>query len=251
MTAPRYRVQEKPSISANQLAAYLVSTTTAQKRIIRDAHYQSRIIVSQYKDAREAITQFLASPVRDHKILERAKELLNKKAESPSTKAAMQDFYLRQVAAIEEFQRGLNQFQIGGLTFRLPSRHRPLSIEGVDVKVTIDAIVEAVSRPGSKFIGGLILQASKGDGSGTEAALHKRKEMGLYAATLVHLYASEHLADQGEPSWRHCFALDVHKRALHAAPRTYAQRAQHISDACFQIAVMWDRVDPPAAYIFD
>ena len=70
---PRYREQESPRLSANQMAEYLVSLPVAQQRIIRNARWQPSILVARYRDARKALSRFLASPTRDQRILDEAR----------------------------------------------------------------------------------------------------------------------------------------------------------------------------------
>jgi hypothetical protein len=76
----------------------------------------------------------------------------------------------------------------------------------------------------------------------TDRAAEKRRDMGCYAAALVHMHVAENLAGDRTPSTEICWSLDVQNRELHSSPGTHLQRKQYLEDACRFIHAMWDRV---------
>lgn len=249
MANPHYRVYDQPRISANELASFPVASLVGQERIIRNAHWQLKPPVIRYKDARQPLQRFLASPTRDQRILEAAKSDLEARAANPNTRPLARDDALASIGAIEDFQRAWNAFPFGGLNFDLAPRQMPsLYIEGVEVSVALDAIVNAVVK-GDDVVGGVLLRLAKGTDAETEAAAAKRREIGKNAAVIVFLFAREHLTGRGQPSYKHCFSVDVQRMEAHAAPRGHVQRTNNLKVACRVIQAMWDRVDPPPDFI--
>ena len=133
------------------------------------------------------------------------------------------------------------QNQLGGIAFRAaPTRQAPLRMSGLEVSVNVDVLVQR-NRNGAEQIGGALFRFTKADEE-TDNAAAKRRDMGLYAATLVHMQVSQNLAGNHQPHYQLCMSIDVQAEDIHYAPRSFAQRAQNLENACMFIAAMWDRV---------
>lgn len=52
---PAKKQPSKPRLSVNKLAEYLEASSTRRKKIVFDAKYPEKFIVTRYKEAREAI----------------------------------------------------------------------------------------------------------------------------------------------------------------------------------------------------
>ena len=132
------------------------------------------------------------------------------------------------------------QNQLGGIAFRpAPVRQPPLLLAGVEVAVNVDLLVGR-NRNGEDQIGGALFRFTKADEE-TENAAAKRRDMGLYAATLVHMQVGQNLAGNHSPSFQLCMSIDVQAEDIHYAPRSFAQRAQNLENACVFIQALWER----------
>jgi len=109
------------------------------------------------------------------------------------------------------------QNQLGGIAFRgAPSRQMPLTLAGIEVSVKVDLLVEQ--------IGGALFRFTKADEE-TESAAAKRRDMGMYAATLVYMQVAKNLVGNHAPHYQLCMSVDVQAEDVHIAPRSYALRA--------------------------
>ena len=77
------------------------------------------------------------------------------------------------------------------------------------------------------------------DDATTDAAKLKRKNMGLYVATLLRLHVDQNLAGNRKPASRLCVAIDVQHGEAFVAPKAMAQRTKDITGACQMISALW------------
>lgn len=244
-----YRVHETPRISANQLASYMVASFTAKQRIIRDAHWQPRVVVVRYKDARTAIVGALLSPTRSMNRVTATRDVLQQRAEDSSLKPFRREDARLSMEALDDFEHGMNAFGIAGMNFDAPSGlAEEIVISGVRVNVSLDLVVRAFDRSQTALVGGVLLQFARGDAGEGDEAKRRRTDSCLYAATLIHMFAQQNMLALGSPSRRHCICIDLPRREMHVAPTTYVQRMNNLRAACTEIAALWDRVEPPADY---
>jgi len=86
----------------------------------------------------------------------------------------------------------------------------------------------------------LLLRLTQPEEDETDRASDKRKDMGLYAATLVQMQVATNLAGNRAPHHQICWSVDVQHGDVHVAPRNFLTRAKNIENACKFIAAMWD-----------
>ena len=113
------------------------------------------------------------------------------------------------------------------------------SIAGVEVSVYCDLLILREFK-GVDQIGALLFRLTQPEDDESEKAADKRREMGLFAATLVHMQVTQNLAGNREPTFSLCWSVDVQNGDVHIAPRTYLTRVKSIENACRFIAAMWN-----------
>jgi hypothetical protein len=111
----------------------------------------------------------------------------------------------------------------------------------VEVSVAADLLVVRPGKNGEEQIGGALFRFTKADDE-TDAAAAKRKEIGAYAATLVYMHVQANLAGNHKPHHSLCMSIDVQCKDVHVAPRSFAQKAQNLENACRFIHAMWGKV---------
>lgn len=92
------------------------------------------------------------------------------------------------------------------------------------------------AKDGEDQFGGVLLRLTKPDEEGTAGAASKRREMGLYAATLAQMQSRAVAAGLGKPHHELSMSIDVQCGDVHQAPRNYATRALRLEAACKFIA---------------
>lgn len=226
-------------ISANQLAQYMVSSETGKLGIIAAAKQQNTAMVIRYKDAREAVKAFLTDDTRDVSVIHAAIAHFEQAKDDPSLSNFGRSDAASSKEALEAFDSMKNQ--LGGFEFfAAPKKQPKLNLQGVDVSVNLDLHIRRDYK-GEAQIGGAIFRFSQA-GDESAAAATKRREMGAYVATLVHMHVASNLSTNRTPAHPICFSVDVQFREAIAAPRTYARRARDMENACRFISAIWESV---------
>lgn len=237
----KYKLNPEPTISANQLAEYLLAAPAKRQTIIKNAKYAPTAIVARYKKAKEAICEYLSSEIRDKRILYDA-ELQLYGIES-STSAWSKDDARLSIEAIKEFYSVLGNSQLVSLNFKkLDQKLTPLVINGVTIKVTLDLLSHQKNKHGDR-IGGVLFQVSK-----TVTSSTAREEHGRNVATLIWLLVNEKLSDKGFPEKNLCIAFDVFGKHVWTTPTSYKRRIQNIEAACSEIKMFWNVIPTPPGF---
>ncbi|MBB5691699.1 hypothetical protein GXW77_14055 [Roseomonas alkaliterrae] len=246
MARSPFRERSTPTISANELAAYMVASDVGREGIIQRARWQPAAPVVRYRDARRAIARFLTDRHRSTQILLDARARLEMLAEDTTGRPFAREDARASIGAIDAFQAGLNSFGFGGMRFETPPQDlSPLDIEGVAVTVSLDLVVRASDRRRGDLVGGILLRLSKGADGESEAASARRRDVGMYATTLVYMACAEQLDGLGMPSPTVCFSVDVQRRERHRASSQYLTREANLRAACRGIQRAWSNVAPP------
>ena len=228
-----------PQISANGLAEFLVSSHTAQLRILRQYVFEdkSRSRMIRYDIARKAIRQFLIDPQHNALSLTKAKNKL-------SARSSSLEKHIREdaVASLDALKSALQMTPLLN-SYRFDSvpegvNRRKINFSGVDVSVYADLLV--YPRGGkTNAVGAAILRVTKDSGSITT-----RKDMGLFAATLVAEHAKTNLVSGQPVSPSLCIAIDIQHGKIFATPPSNTRRMQRIKSACHIIAAAWHSIPP-------
>jgi hypothetical protein len=165
-------------------------------------------------------------------------ERLLKPSLSPWTKDDLES----SIKALDKYADKVGQTALSKLECKpINGSTPPLLISGVRVKVTPDVTVH---RGGANDeihgVGAVVAMIAKGEGSGKA-----RAEAARYAATLVWLFAQQHLKALGAPDRSLCFSYDVFDGSLVPAGSNYVNRIKNIQAACEEIADRWYSATPP------
>ena len=214
----------------------MVSTDTARMGIIRRAHDPRTHTVTRYRDVRDPIRSYLSDLSRNVKPLLDAEKMLHQRATDPSESAMRQEDARLSIEVVNAIQGMGNR--LGQYTFvPAPQRQNKLTISGVEVSVRADLLVHGQTR-GIEQIGAAILRVTKDDAT-TASAKEKRKQMGLYVATLVKLHVDKNIASNRKTSNKLCMSIDVQHREVFSAPAQVTRRISDIENACKVIASFW------------
>ncbi len=121
-----------------------------------------------------------------------------------------------------------------------PTTQRRLQLGGVEISVRADLLVHG-SAKGANQIGAAVLRMTQDDAD-TDAAKTKRRDMGLYVATLARLHMDQNIPTDREVANRLCMSIDVQHGEHFQAPDANARRMNDLENACRFIAALWPTV---------
>lgn len=228
-----------PRISVNDLALYMVSSDTARIGIIRRSKMPQPPPIIRYRDVRPVVCSFLADDNRSLNSLTTAEQMFQQRANDAAESALRQDDARNSIEVLHSIQAMRNR--LGAFTFRSAPNDQPkLQLGGVEVSVRADLIVNAPIR-GAHHYGAAVLRLTQDDAD-SDGARAKRKEMGLYVATLARLHVDQNLLPSGAVSNRLCMAIDVQHGELFQAPDANTRRMNDLDAACRMIAAIWPTI---------
>lgn len=118
-----------------------------------------------------------------------------------------------------------------------PKRQNKLQLADVTISTYADLIARGNVR-GTAHSGAAILRLTQDDAE-TDLAKNRRREMGLYVATLARLHADQNLQLAEPPHNRFCMSIDVQHGECFQAPESNTRRISDLESACRFIAAMW------------
>jgi len=217
-----------PRISLNKLGEYMTAATPSRrKRIVSDQQSPQAFIAARYKDAREAIVEFMVSGMSDHReLLSAASRLRNTHEGSDfaiSDRNASAD-------AIESFIEVVNSINFGDcVAVSMPgTASQGMTVAGVYVSVRPDIYLR-------NWVTGEIEGAVK---------LHFPKTSPLtspgaeYVATAMRVYM-EREKGYSHVDYRKCYVVDVPTSSVTVAPKAHVRKMKDIEAACEEIAIRW------------
>lgn len=227
---------QTPKISANDLARFLVSKPTTQISIVKNAKNPSKPPIIRYSDARKAVVEHLCDMTRSISPLVAAETLLQQRSSDPAMSSLRKDDALKSIDvlhAIQSMSNDLAPYQF----VSAPQKQSKLNVQGVEVSVYANCLVHG-AKSGNPEIGAAMLRMTQDDAS-TDAAKAKRKNMGLYVATMLRMHVDNSLRGNRKPANRLCMSIDVQHGEVFAAPNANAQRIKDINSACQLISALW------------
>ena len=163
--------------------------------------------------------------------------MFEQRMSDPSFSALMQDDARNSIEVIHGIQRMQNQ--LGQFAFRkAPERQLKLVIEGLEISIRADLLVSGTNRKGNDLIGAAVLRMTQ-SGETTESALSKRREMGLYVATLANAHVEQNLAGNSLPNNGLCMSIDVQQGEAFTAPNSITRRMNDLTNACRFVVALW------------
>lgn len=228
-----------PRISVNDLALYMVSSETTKLAIIKRSKYPQKSPMIRYRDARPPICAFLSDPGRNVNHLVSAEEMFEQRKADLSVSPLKRDDAQNSINVMHAIQGMANK--VKGYDFHpAPAKQSKLVISGVEVSVHADLLVHGAKKGVEEF-GAAVLRMTQDDAE-TDAAKAKRKEMGLFVATLARLHVENSFESNRQPANRLCMSIDVQHGELFVAPDSNSQRIKNIEAACQMIAMVWPSV---------
>ncbi|MCA9706244.1 MAG: hypothetical protein KDK70_10385 [Myxococcales bacterium] len=223
-------VRLHPRISANKLGEYLVSPPLRRQCIIERQKYPCSYIGAYYEPARAVIVDFIVGAIDRAGLLQRTEQIVSEPHESSY---AMH----RAHGCAEAVLRFLDlepRLDLRGMTPIVIERHEKLDVEGVDVSVYPDVVLEGHDAKGRPTVGAIKLHFPKSHPH-TEASAQ-------YVATLLRMYAKLAMAERGRVNEDACIVVDVFAGRVLCAPRGYRRRWRDIGAACAEIRRAWPTV---------
>lgn len=154
-----------------------------------------------------------------------------------SFSALMQDDARNSIEVIHGIQRMQNQ--LGQYAFqKAPERQPKLVMEGLEVSIRADLLVNGTNRKGDDLVGAAILRMTQ-SGETTDSAISKRREMGLYVATLAKAHVEQNLAGNSLAANPLCMSIDVQHGEVFTAPTSITRRMNDLTNACRFIVALW------------
>lgn len=225
-------------MSANELARFMVTGDTGRMGLIRRARDSITPTRTRYREARKAIRAAMCDPAREKAILAAARATLEQKSSDGAASSFVRDDAEKSIDALDALAKMRNQ--LAGYDYvPAPKDQAPLLISGVEVSVYADMLLHRTSREADQ-VGAVLLRLTQPEEDETEKAADKRKDMGLYAATLVHMHVTANLCGNREPHPSLCWSVDIQNGDIHAAPKTFLARTKAMENACKFIAAVWD-----------
>jgi hypothetical protein len=243
-----WRVNRKPRFPLLSLGEYLAAEDSQRETMRRNMKYERIAPTLLYRKLQLAVGQYLSSPLRDRRILDRCKQDLEAERERAKTPTAA-DNATYAIRALETFERSLNSLSVGGFVLERPPLFRPTLIESVKLSIQPTALI-TVNRPRGKTLkGAIVVDTAKGVEPKTPEAKLKAIRGMTHAAYLLH----EHVASlinttDHKSSPEHCLIFHSYRAELVPSPQNYKKDLENTKAACRTVAELWDRIDPPPSF---
>lgn len=223
-------VSNQPHISLNKLSEYLITAHAARRqKILFDQKFPQDMIVIQYRRFKEPALAFLESDGNDELALLDAISRL--RAVSTGTDHNISDA-ARTADALERFLRLSPKLLEPGYVFQRPPDGNPLSIAGVRVSVTPDALITREHR-GRKLAGVLKFHHVK------DPTKRLAVDGGEFAATLMYQWLGQNCPTGYTPDRKLCLHVETWHDSVVTAPAAYVRRMRDVEAACDEIAAIW------------
>ncbi|XYK81741.1 MAG: hypothetical protein ROO70_05870 [Labrenzia sp.] len=236
MTRSPIQERANPRISVNELALYMVSSDTARMGILRRAKVPQTPPIIRYRDVRPAICGYLSDQNRSINRLVDAEQMFQQRIDDPATRDLQRDDARHSIDVLHALQ-GMNN-QLAAYDFhQAPRDQNKLNIAGVEVSVRADLLVHGSTKNTEQF-GAAVLRMTMDDAE-TDAAKQKRKEMGLYVATLARMHLDQNFESNRQAANKLCMSIDIQHGEVFLAPNANTRRMNDIDNVCQVISALW------------
>lgn len=214
----------------------MVSSDTARLGIVRRAKHPQVPPIIRYRDVRPIVCSFLADDNRSVNRLTQGEQTFRQRMDDPAETSLRQDDARASIEVLRSVQ-GLSN-QLGQFTFRTAPNQQPkLDLAGVEVSVRADLLVSAPIR-GADHAGVAVLRLTQDDAD-TDAARSRRREMGLYVATLARMHIEQNFVPTSPISNRLCMSIDIQHGEVFQTPDANTRRRNDLENACRFISAIW------------
>lgn len=220
-------VRKSPRMSVNKLGEYMVASPRRRKRIIEDQKEPHDFVVARYRDAEEAIGEYLRDGAEDDSCIQEAIQKLQfkpKKSQWDTDTAGLCN------DALEAFLEVVGDIDLDGDALVRDFSRRPLRMVGVAISVRPEVLLRKKVTGAVSEIGAIKLCFSKNKRLSEESA--------SYIGAILHEYMQSVYPDLRVIRAR-CQVVDVFGRKVFEAPRAYKTRLQDVEAACEEIARAW------------
>ncbi|WP_053004309.1 hypothetical protein [Flavobacterium sp. ABG] len=219
------KVNKTPRFSVNKLGEYMGATAARRKRIIYDQKYPSSFIVSQYREAKEAIIKYIIKDYDETVILEAIdkikKSTILKEQEIENSVLALNEALKTNLPNLSPFKKT-----------RSKDDNPKININGLEISVSPDIVV----KNGNK-IGCIKTHVIKTEQN------RLTQEASLYVGVLLHQYTEANLLEKEQSADVNlCISIDCFGNSHETAPKAIARRLSNIQAACEEIVLRWDSV---------
>jgi hypothetical protein len=235
------RERQSPRISVNDLALYMLSSETAKIGIIKRAKYPLTPPIIRYRDVRPIVCLYLSDQMRRVNRLSEGEEMFRQRSTDMSQSSLVRDdarASIEVLGAIQRMANKLAEFEFSPA----PQDQGKLAIAGVEISVRADIFSKTTVR--NRDIHGAAVLRLTQDGPDTETAKSKRRDIGLYVATIARMHADQNLTFNGDVGNRACMSIDVQHGEFFQAPDATARRMADIENACRFISAIWETIVP-------
>jgi hypothetical protein len=243
-----WRVNRSPRFPVLSMGEYMVAPDGPRETMRRNMKYERISGTILYSKLQVAVAAFLASPVRDKRILDRCRIELEAARDTAATSRAGENatYALR---ALEAFMNSLNALQVGGLWLSKAPIYRAHIIEGVKVSIQPTVLVSASRSRGKDLVGAVIVDTAKGIEPKTPETISRTTEAMVHASYLLHeLVVASVANDDQRPSKEHCMIFHSYRQEVAICPTNYRRSLGNLQAACRDIASQWDRIEPPTSF---
>jgi hypothetical protein len=242
---PSIREHKEPRMTALALAEYLVLRADGQDEVLHNSRFAQTNIRAAYAAARHAFRAYNSDPLRPIATLNKAKESLAKKAADPNLTPRQQARHLRDIELIDLFILREQALGLRGLPLSRMPKLPPVPIEGVDVSIQPDFLI----NPPSGKIGSLMLRVTKApdpdackrDATRAERGEHRR-EIARYMVAMQEVLLNRQDNYRGKVDRELIFVSDVRLNERIGAGSDHTARMREIEAACRQVRTLWGSI---------
>ncbi len=246
---PIWRVNRKPRFTVLELGEYMAADDGPRETIIRNMKYERLARPLTYRTLNQAVSSYLSSPTRDAKILAKCRSLLEHEKATASSPQARENFAY-ELSALDAFERSTNALGLAGLNLERPlTTGRNIDIQNVSVSVRPTAHIRQKRTRGNDLVGAVVIDLAKGQLPKTDETATRMTRGMEHSAILVHQYVVDVFQeDKSKPSPEHCVIFHAHRQERVCAPDGYRRTLRNIEAVCRNIALTWERVEPPPSF---
>lgn len=229
-----HRLVKNPTMSARDLADYMVASETARRTIVRDSKYRPIARIMQHNEAKMAVSKFVRSGGDDPtQLTDTATQLRSRMADNDFER----DLYDHNADYIEKFAEVHRKIEMPVAELMAAGAYQPLTANGVKVSPDIQFRLKRITRTNKIKVGASVLRYAKGKAAPEEAC--------MWHSAFLFGYLGETGDGTVEPEHKLCLTIDAYAGIAHAAPTDAVRRFSNMLAACASIAERWPNVAPP------
>jgi hypothetical protein len=243
-----WRVNRRPRFPILSLGEYMAADDGPRQTMRRNMKFERIAPTLLYRKVQRAVAGYLASPVRDRRILNQCRDDLEAERSNVTSPKAKENatYALR---ALDTFERSLNALPVGGVTVQLAPTFRAHMIESVKVSIQPTVLISVTRPRGRTLRGAIIVDTAKGIEPRTDDARRRATEGMMHAAYLLHEHVAGAVVMDGErPSPEHCMIFHTHRQELVCSPTNYKKLLRNVEAACRDITTSWESIAPPSSF---